>query len=150
MPKSATLSGIKSLRAYTIPEAAGITGVSDRTVRAWIKKGLSAMVDERPILIRGDALIEFIRGQRTSRKKHVPEDAFYCLKCRSARSPSGGRVDYDIKGKRAKLIGICETCETIMYKAVTLGQLPEIEKYFDVTLADIADNDKVPEAEKVA
>ncbi|WP_411890279.1 helix-turn-helix domain-containing protein [Yoonia sp. SDW83-1] len=60
MPKSARLSGIKSLYCYTIPEAAGVTGVSDRTIRAWIKQGLTAMTSKRPTLVRGDALIIFI------------------------------------------------------------------------------------------
>ncbi|QAX30707.1 helix-turn-helix domain-containing protein [Leisingera sp. NJS204] len=134
MPKSAKLSGIKSLRCYTIPEAAGVTGVSDRTIRAWIKQGLTAMTDERPTLVRGDALISYIQRQRQGRKSRLSPDEFYCLKCRAARKPAGGLVDCETDGTRAKLSAICETCETIMHKPIPPGSVPTLAKTFDVTL----------------
>lgn len=150
MPKSATLSSIKSLRTYTIPEAADITGVSDRTIRDWIKQGLPALAEERPTLVRGDALITFIKSQRTSRKQHVPQDSFYCFRCRAPRKPAGGFVDCEVYGNRTKLIGICEACETLMHKAVSRDRLPEIEKRFDLNRTNAAINAKNSLAEKVA
>lgn len=134
MPKSAKLSGIKSLRCYTIPEAAGVTGVSDRTIRAWIKQGLTAMTDERPTLVRGDALISYIQRQRQGRKSRLSPDEFYCLKCRAARKPSGGLVDCDTDGTRAKLTALCETCDTIMHKPIAHERVANLASVFDETL----------------
>jgi len=134
MPKSAKLSGIKSLHCYTIPEAAGVTGVSDRTIRAWIKQGLTAMTDERPTLVRGDALIAFIQAQRQVRKSHLSPDEFYCLKCRAARKPAGGLVDCETDGTRAKLTALCETCDTIMHKPIAHERVVSLANVFDVTL----------------
>lgn len=134
MPKSAKLSGIKSLRCYTIPEAAGVTGVSDRTIRAWIKQGLTAMTDERPTLVRGDALVSFIQNQRRARKSRLSPDEFYCLKCRAARKPAGGLVDCETDGTRAKLTAMCETCDTIMHKPIAHERVAILTDVFDVTL----------------
>lgn len=134
MPKSAKLSGIKSLRCYTIQEAAGVTGVSDRTVRAWIKQGMTAMTDERPTLVRGDALISFIQNQRHARKSRLSPDEFYCLKCRTARKPAGGLVDCETNGTRAKLTALCEICDTLMHKPIPPESVPTLAKTFDVTL----------------
>ena len=134
MPKSAKLSGIKSLRCYTIPEAAGVSGVSDRTIRAWIKQGLTAMTDERPTLVRGDALISYIQRQRQGRKSRLSPDEFYCLKCREARKPAGGLVDCEKDGTRAKLTAMCETCDTIMHRPIAHERVAALNDFFDLTL----------------
>lgn len=134
MPKSAKLSGIKSLHCYTIREAAGVTGVSDRTIRAWIKQGLAAMSDERPTLVRGDTLVSFIQGQRQGRKSRLSPGEFYCLKCRAARKPAGGLVDCETDGTRAKLTALCETCDTIMHKPIAHERVAVLNSVFDVTL----------------
>jgi transcription elongation factor Elf1 len=147
MPKSATLSGIKSLHCYTIQEAAAVSGVSDRTIRAWMKDGLSAMKQERPTLLRGDALIAFIKGQRKSRKTKIKQDEFYCLKCRDARKPAERMVECEIRGARAKLTAICDDCETIMHKPVALGQVPNLAEVFDLTVKSSSETLKTPTAE---
>ncbi|KCV81860.1 hypothetical protein ATO10_10955 [Actibacterium atlanticum] len=138
MPKSAKITGIKSVCCYTIQEAADITGVSERTVRAWIKGGLPAMTQERPTLIRGDTLIAFIKAQRSARKTLVGPDQFFCLKCRDARKPASGLVDCEVTGERAKLTAICGVCDTIMHKPVAHTQVPMLSKVFDLTIRDEA------------
>lgn len=138
MPRSANLSGIKSLHTYTIKEAAEVSGVSERTIRAWINNGLPAMTQARPILIRGDALIAFIKAQRKARKTDVRQHEFYCLKCRAARKPAGNLVECQTNGKRAKLIALCETCETIMHKPVPVLLLSTMASLFDLTIQDAA------------
>ncbi len=134
MPKLAKLSGIKRLHSYTILEAAGVTGVSERTIRAWIKQGLAAMTDERPTLVRGDELITFIKSQRKARKSPLSPDEFYCLKCREARKPAGGLVDCETNGTRAKLTAICEICGTIMHRPIAHNCLSDVSNTYDVTM----------------
>lgn len=147
MPKSAKINGIKSLRCYTIPEAAVVTGVSDRTVRAWIKQGLTAMMDERPTLVRGDALIAFIKSQRKARKSPLSPEEFYCLKCREARTPAGGLVDCETDGTRAKLNALCETCGTLMHKPIAHTCLSTFSNAYDVTLHKRATQPSKPVSE---
>ena len=134
MPKSAKLSGVKSLRCYTIPEAAGVTCVTERTIRAWLKQGLTAMSDERPTLVRGDALMSYIQGQRQGRKLRPSPDKFYCLKCRAARKPAGGLVDCETDSTRAKLTAICQTCDTIMHKPIAHESVANLSDFFELTL----------------
>lgn len=135
MPKSANLSGIKTLRNYTIQEAAAVAAVSDRTIRAWIKQGLPAMVDERPTLVRGDALVAFIKGRRKARKTPMGQDQFYCLKCRAARKPAGLLVDCKLEDQRARLSAICEVCDTIMHKPIAQERVAALSAVFDLKLS---------------
>ncbi|MCH2164228.1 MAG: helix-turn-helix domain-containing protein [Marinovum sp.] len=134
MPKSARISGIKSLWCYTIPEAAAVVGVSDRSIRAWITDGLPALNDERPTLLRGEDIITYIKAARDARKTKVAQDAFYCLKCRAAREPAGGMVECTRTESRASLTALCEICETLMHKPVAPDRLPELERVFDLTI----------------
>ena len=100
----------------------------------WIKQGLTAMTDERPTLVCGDARISYIKRQRQGRKSRLSPDEFYCLKCRAARKPAGGLVDCETDGTRAKLSAICESCDTIMHKPIPPESVPTLAKTFDVTL----------------
>ncbi len=136
MPKSASLIGIKSVYCYTIQEAAEATGVADRTIRAWIKAGLPSMTKERPTLLRGDALIAFIKAQRKARKRKIGQDEFYCLKCRAARKPAGRMVECETNGVRVRLIAICDTCETIMHKPVAIAEIQKLAEVFDLAIRD--------------
>ncbi len=80
MPKQACLNRIKSLRCYTIEEAAEVTGVSTRTIRSWTKNGLQPMDEGRPVLVRGDDLRAYIKMQRDGRKHPTGLDEFFCVR----------------------------------------------------------------------
>ena len=51
---------VKANRSYTVEEAADAVGATPQTVRNWIKRGLPAMAAQRPILIIGCALKEYL------------------------------------------------------------------------------------------
>ena len=54
---------IKTLRSYTIDEAAKALGVHRNTIRHWIKKsGLRAFTDQRPHLIQGGDLVACLQA----------------------------------------------------------------------------------------
>lgn len=134
MPKQARLSGIKSFRCYTFEEAAQVAGVSPRTIRAWSADGLCIMDDERPALVRGDDLHSYIKSKRADRKVKTSIDTFYCMRCRKERRAAQGLADCTIKGSRATLTALCETCETVMSKPVALRRLTELEKILDLII----------------
>ncbi len=132
MPKSARLTGIKSLRCYTIPEAADVADVSTRTISTWIKQGLLVLADERPMLIRGDDLITFIKRQRAERKIDLLPHQFLCLKCHAARDAAGGFATCRRTGARVTLQAICEKCDGMMNKPVAEARLSELRKKLEL------------------
>lgn len=134
MPKQAFLNRIKSLRAYTIEEAAEVSGVSPRTIRNWAANGLDVMDEERPALIRGDDLRAYIQSQRNGRKSKTAPDTIYCVCCRQTRKLAGGMADCTITGSRATLTALCEVCETVISKPVAKAHIPEIAKLLNLTL----------------
>lgn len=134
MPKQARLSGIKSYRTYTIKEASEVSGVSPRTIRNWITAGLPVMDAERPVLVRGDDLREFIKGQREGRRVKTEPDEFYCVCCRKSRKAAEGFADCTIIGRRVKVTAFCEVCETVVSKPIIEALIPEIARTLTLTI----------------
>jgi hypothetical protein len=81
-------------RSYTIEEAAALYGVHRATVRAWIKDGLKALSEQKPFLIPGLWLREYLVEKRVKRKCKTQAHEMYCLSCRKPQVPAGGVVDY--------------------------------------------------------
>jgi len=126
---------IKSNQSYTVEEAAEIVGVTQQTIRAWIKAGLSTLCAKRPILILGFELRAFlqVRSIRTKRPTNLGE--FYCFRCRAPRKPFGMMADYiptnDIAGRLVTLCGVCDgTCCQITSKA----SLTELSQILDIAI----------------
>ncbi len=134
MPKQARLSGIKALRCYTIEEAAEVSAVSPRTIRNWVADGLPVLASERPALIRGDDLREYIKRTRVNRKVRTGADEFYCFGCRKARKAAEGFAECTITSGRARLTALCAVCETVMNKPVSEARIPEIARVLDLTV----------------
>jgi hypothetical protein len=136
MPKQARLTGIKSLKCYTITEAAHAAGVTPRTIRAWSRNGLRLMDSCRPVLIRGDDLLNHMKAQRQNRKAKTGPGEFYCLSCKAARKPAGNMADCTITGHRATLMALCNSCETAMFKPVSKARLPALARILDLTIKE--------------
>lgn len=134
MPKQARIVGIKSYRCYTPAEAAELVGVSVRTIRNWTRNGLMLLDSERPALIRGDDLRNYIQEQRKGRKVQIGLCEFYCLRCRTSREAAEAMADCKITGNRATLTALCKTCETVICKPVALARLPELRRILDLTI----------------
>jgi hypothetical protein len=134
VPKQARISGIKSYHCYTPKEAAALVGVSTRTIRSWTRDGLQLLDTSHPPLIRGDDLRTYIAAQRENRKVKTDLCEFYCLRCRDSRAPAGAMADCEIKGNKVMLAAICDVCETIMCKPISLASLPEIQTKLDLTI----------------
>ncbi len=127
MASTARINAIKSFRCYTIREAAEITGVSTRTICTWIKAGLPVMDDQRPHLIRGDDLRNFIRSRRKERKTETKLHEFFCLRCHALRFAAGGFAECHIDGNRVTVKALCSVCSTVMNKPVAKARLHELE-----------------------
>jgi hypothetical protein len=74
-----------------------------------------------PCLILGTNLREFIRTLKESRKRHLRDGEFYCVRCRAGKKtlPSELRLHFTGKmfGNGAKQViakGICSECGAVM------------------------------------
>ena len=124
---------IRQRHSYSIVEVAELLGVHKNTVRQWMRNGLTAMDDRRPILIYGQVLKRFLLDRRSARKSPCQTHEFYCLKCRAPRVPWGMVVDVTIRSPRLfNLHAICEVCDTAMHKAAGQEKLTESLKALQV------------------
>jgi hypothetical protein len=127
---------IKTLRNYTIDEAAAALQVHRNAVRYWIRTcGLPVIGDRRPLLILGSHLVAFMKSRReTSRRKCGPGQ-MYCVKCREPRAPAPELIEYQpITSSRGVLVGICPICETLMRRFVSDARLAAIACDFNVQI----------------
>jgi excisionase family DNA binding protein len=123
----------KSHRTYTVEEVARLFGVHRHTVRTWLKAGLLAIDDRRPILILGLELRRFLESRRAARKRPTPPGMIYCLRCREPRPPAGGIADYQPRSAGAgDLIGICPVCEAMLYRRVNFAKLGAVRGPLEV------------------
>lgn len=137
MVKRANPRAIKAAQAYTIEEAAIALGVSIPTIRAWIRQGLPAMMAQRPYLILGAALREFLQERRKTARVSLAKDQFYCLSCKTARKPFGMMVDYKPKNAQTgEFLALCEACEKPCRRWISNSDLPEFRQIFDIYFSE--------------
>jgi len=58
-------------RSYTVEEIACLFSIHKNTVREWIKKGLPVCDNQKPMLILGAELREFIQAKNKKNKTEV-------------------------------------------------------------------------------
>ena len=103
--------GICKDRVYTIKIAARIIGVSEATFRKWSNAGLRQITDQRPYLIRGADLIEFLTKREAANKVTMAKGQFFCMRCKAPRDPSDGSISYqpttESTGRLRAICGVC-------------------------------------------
>jgi hypothetical protein len=126
---------VKIHRSYTVEEAAARLQVHRNTVREWIRRGLPTCDDKRPSLILGRELVAYLQARRTRNRRTCGPGEIYCVRCRAPRKPAGDMADYLSRtGTVGDLVGICNTCDAVMYRRVNHERLPEIRGLLDVRL----------------
>lgn len=114
-------------RTYAIDEIARLYDVHRNTVRAWIKAGLKAIDDRRPLLVQGAVLAEFLRARRKARRRPCGPAEIYCVRCRQPRRPAGGAVEYRVMTpKGGNLVGTCPACRAGLFRRVASARLAEV------------------------
>jgi len=122
-------------RNYTVDEVAAMFDVHRNTVREWVKRGLPTSDNRRPMLILGADLRAFLTARRMKNKRACQPGEMYCLRCRLPRPPAGNMADYEAgPGTLGNLIAICSTCDTLMYRRVSLAKLEQVRGALDITL----------------
>lgn len=159
--KKASHRLVKIHRPYTIDEAFRLTGFSKGTIRRWVKdRRLPALLDQRPFLILGEDLADFLKSRAKPACKMAPHEC-YCLKCRQPRSPALAMAEYiPHTTTTGNLRALCEVCTTVMNKMIAKRALQSLASRLEVSLrqgeehlADTADYslnehfDKDPESD---
>ena len=125
---------VKIHRNYTIAEAAAFLGVHKHTVSRWIAAGLPTTDAKRPFLIRGQDLRAFLRAREPDQTEHVGRAS--SIACAVGR-PDGprwrhGRLQSRTPPRAACCCGICPTCDTMIYRAVSLGTIEQKRGGLDI------------------
>lgn len=122
-------------RNYTVDEVAGLFGIHRNTVREWVKRGLPTSDDRRPMLILGRELMIFLQAKRAKNKHTCQPGEIYCVRCRVPQTPAGGMADYQpLTSTLGNLIGICPSCNSMMYRRVNLTKLEQVSANLDLTM----------------
>jgi hypothetical protein len=133
LAKATRTNRIKSARTYTVPEAAMALAVSVQSVRNWIRTGLPALRTERPTLIRGVDLKDWLRDRARKNRKPLALHEFQCLTCKSPQMPYGGMVDCREQTAHSLILSaLCPSCGRTMYRIAAHRQLHDFQQIFDV------------------
>jgi hypothetical protein len=118
---------IKRHHSYTIEEVSRTLGVHKNTVRGWRARRLEPIDNRKPILFAGKDLRAFLEREKLGRKRPSPKGHLYCFKCREARQPAMGMVDYvPITPVSGNLKALCVECATLMHRRARLVDLSTI------------------------
>ncbi len=121
-------------RNYTVEEVAELYSVHKNTVRNWIKNKLPVCDDQRPALILGSELREYLQLQRKAKKQKCRPYEMYCMRCKSPQRPAENMVDYKpFNNASGRLIGICSGCESMINKFASFVSMSKFSEVFDIT-----------------
>lgn len=117
---------VKVHRNYSVEEAARLLSVHKNTVRGWIRQGLPTVDRQRPTLVLGRELADFLASRRQRNKRPCAAGQIYCVRCRMPQYPAGDMADYlPLSASSGNLMGICPGCEGLMYRRVSLARLEQ-------------------------
>lgn len=127
---------VKLHRSYTATELANRLGVHKNTVRHWQRAGLETVGAGRPVLFQGATVRAFLATRNAGRKRPCPPGTMFCFRCREARPPALGMVDYiPITGVSGNLRAFCAGCETVMNRRAPLAALVAIMPGCDIQIS---------------
>lgn len=119
---------------YTIQDISSLLGVHKHTVREWLRKGLPKIDDQKPFLIHGRELKNFLQSRRKARRRKCSLDEFYCLRCRAPRHAMGRLADVVQRNEKSLMVSaLCEICSTPIHKIQSLKNLPKLFQVFDIS-----------------
>jgi hypothetical protein len=135
MAKRPSHRAIRSARTYTIEEAALTLGVTTGTIRNWVKVGLPIMKAQRPFLILGDALKDFMQDRTKSGKEKLAPAQLYCLACKAGREPMGLLVDCTLQTpSTARLTGLCGVCGGTCNRMIGRSKIGDFARIFELQI----------------
>ncbi|MDH5721851.1 MAG: helix-turn-helix domain-containing protein [Alphaproteobacteria bacterium] len=123
--------------AYDLDEICALfsdTGLHIQTVRRWINKGGLQTIDRnKPTLIYGQNLIDFLKRQNSKGKCKTAFDQIYCMKCKDGRPVYQKKIVIEQhKGGFLKASGLCRECKNRMFKSYKMEDYGALKRTFHV------------------
>lgn len=130
---------IKTKESYGSKDIAVLFNLNLKTVQLWVKDGLIT-ISNKPILVMGYDLKDYLDKKQQNRKCKLASDEFYCTKCRKAVRSTDNDVWLELTGKTLGknqfkefvIKGVCDECHTRVNRFSHYGRLEEIKTNFDV------------------
>lgn len=108
---------LKKSQTYTVPEAAQAVSVSIGTVRRWVRQGLPLIDENRPYLIHGKVMHDWLGAKAKARKVQCGPRQIYCCKCRDARDIlPGSAIIIQRNETKASVRALCHVCGNKMFR----------------------------------
>ena len=125
MPKRLKPPRVKTHYTLTIAEWAIELGTHKNTITRWVRDGgLAAITDKKPFLVRGQDLKAFLEARQGRNKIATGPGEMACFACRKGRKPALGMLDYlPATSLSGRLVGLCEVCQTPMYRAIRKAEI---------------------------
>jgi hypothetical protein len=125
---------VKTHRNYSVEEIARLFDIHKNTVRTWLKHGLKAIDDQRPMLILGRELSRFLHERRQRAKQSCGPGRIYCIACRAPKDPAGRMAEYvPMTPSAGNLRGICPDCDRLIYQRVNLAKIDVVRGDLEIT-----------------
>lgn len=122
-------------RNYTISEIAILYKVHKNTVESWLRKGLLRIDKQRPYLILGGDLRQFLKDLRGINKRPCELGEIFCMKCRSPRIPEQESITFEAESPTyGRIKARCEVCLSSMNRYFRLKELSVLQRHFAVIL----------------
>ena len=116
----------KTNRSYLVEEISELYKVHKNTVNNWIKEGLKLCVVDRPRLVHGQDLSDFLSIRRKKNKRPCKPGEIYCVACKSPKIPYANQVELQkINEFIGNLLGNCPTCGSRLFRKVSLSKLEQ-------------------------
>lgn len=133
MAKHIKASQIKKNLSYSILEAAEDLGVTTSTIRNWGKQGLPIQTDQRPYLIFGSDLRDFLAERNKARKFTLQDGELNCFTCKAARRAVNNAVIYTRQAaKTGRLSGVCGTCGGKCSRIISNAEIRQLSQIFQI------------------
>jgi len=131
MSKRANPMAVKAALTYEVGEAALALGISKATIRNWIRNGLPVMSKQKPYLILGQALRDYIRAMSQAAKSPLAQNELYCVSCKSAQPPQDLIVEVVPNNSQTiRLKGVCSDCGGAASRIVSKNKTQQFAAIF--------------------
>ncbi len=127
---------VKAHRSYDVTELSRLFKCHKNTILAWRKTGLDSVDDRKPFLFEGIVVRTFLERRRVSARRPCGPHGLFCVRCREAKAPALGMVDYiPVTETTGDLRGLCPTCDGIMHRRANMSRLVANPGSLDITFA---------------
>ncbi len=121
---------IRAKQTYSSEEIADLLKVHPNTVHMWYKAGLPKIDNQKPHMVFGQNLIEFLNAKRESKKHTCAPNELFCCKCQKPRLTKDNIACIKVTPARTNIVGYCASCGTKINKAISPHRIDFFKNIF--------------------